>query len=1010
MKFRILFLSVCTVAVGATAWYGCGDCSDNMSGKTSAYTPRTEFTSVQSIDGAMEYYKAVKSNIYTGNIEREDVLSMRNSVKAITRNAVAKNDDLGWTSMGPTNVGGRTRAIMPYPNDPSKILAGSVSGGLFRSTDNAQSWDLLPGFTENLCVSSIAILGNGDIYVATGHSREGFSSGSGFSSFIGGGLFYSTDDGETFNLVSDFEPGLWDNDDDWTTTNVILADPVNDNRLWVGTNFGLYPYVSGDADLGALPEGLIPARVEDVVMSASGQTIYVAIGVRTYVSSDFGVNFEQINSAPYNLSGVNSIDLAISPLDENIVFSSVSGGGGFLKGVFASLNAGTTWNRIAPDDNGGSSSFSPFGDNGQGDYDNMITVVPTGEGEDFNVIMGGVTMYRWRSPSNVTPGITLWEGINVNGPGGAGLPPNPFYVHSDIHTSAWDSEGTLYIGSDGGISKSTDNGQTWTENTFNYNTSQFYSVSFSPSGQAFGGLQDNGSVFLSLEAASPGQAVEVSGNDGFATEISQVFPDYMFSSDQLNNYWRSTDGGENIAPFGNYADVSNGGGGNFFAQMAFHENINNELSQSFVEYSPEIDDPYLNLFSGGSYELTTNGDTIIGKVAAGTQIVIDADDSDFQLTQTLTEDVYFYSYFVRTINGEDFIYHNIADTLLVQEKPQFMMAIPRSNGLYITREAMKTNGTPQFYRAALGDGEPTCAEFSPDGDHLYVGYREGHVVRYSGFNSAWTEEHFDYDEEETYALDATTIFSGAGSVTDIDVDWSEGQGTTAGDPAASERVAISIGNYGGSGKVRVSNSAASATGSSTFANMWNVGSELSGMPVYSLVMDLADPEKLLAGTEHGIMYSANNGADWTFVNNGDMVRVPVFDLRQQKFMPWSVENSGVVYAGTHGRGIFVSDFFNIPLSIEDGEAQVASLSELKVFPNPMAGAGTIEFNMAVSDNVDMYIYTLDGRLVKSKMNQVVGAGTAKQLQFDASDLSTGTYIVQVQSGDVMRTVKFVKSN
>ncbi len=1012
MKFRILFLSVCTVAVGATAWYACGE---EMSSETSAYVPRSEFTSVQSIDGAMEYYRAVKSNIYTGEIESEDVINMRNAVRSFERQQdFAKNDDLSWTSMGPTNVGGRTRAVMPYPNEPGKILIGSISGGLFKSTDGAQSWEPMPGYRDNIGVSSIAILGNGHIYVSSGHSRENVATGSGGSTFIGGGLYFSTDDGESFALVSDFEPAPWDSFGDWATTNVIKADPSNENRLWVGTNFGLYPYIDGEADLGALPNGLFSSRVEDMEISASGQTIYVAVGPRTFVSTDFGENFEQINSAPYNdIAGVSSIDLAISPTDENIIFSSVSKNGN-LGGIYASLNAGQTWNIIAPNDLGGTGGFAPFGPFGQGWYDNMLTVVPTGEGENFNVIMGGINMYRWESPANVTPGITLWEGININGAGtgvgGPGQPPNPFYVHSDIQTSAWDSEGNLYIGTDGGVFKTDNNGLTWSENTFNYTTSQYYSISFSPSGQAFGGLQDNGSVYLTLMAASPGQAIKVHGSDGGDTEISQVFPNYLFSTDPFNQYQRSVDGGVNGSSFGNYFEVSNGGGGDFIGRMALHENVNNEFSEKFVEYSPLIDDPYLTLYPEGTFELTANGDTIIGKVPAGTDIIVDANDSEFQLAETLDADVFFYSYFVRTVDGEDFIYHNIADTALVQEKPQFMMAIPRSNGLYITREALKLNGVPQFYRASTGiNATPSSAEFSPDGDHLYIGYEDGRLVRFSGFNSAWTEEELTYDEDE-FALTQTVIRQGAGVVTDIDVDWSEGQGTTAGQPAASERVAISIGNYGGSGKIRVSNNAASTTGSNTFADIWNVDSDLNGMPCYSVVMDLENPELFLAGTEYGIMYSDNNGSDWTFVNNGDMVRVPVFGLRQQKRRPWNAENSGVVYAGTHGRGVFVSDFFNVPTSIGDTEAEVASFSDLKVFPNPMTDAGTIEFNMAVSDNVDLYIYTLDGRLVQSKMNQVVGAGAGKQLQFDASDLSTGTYIIQVQTGDVMRTAKFVKSN
>lgn len=47
------------------------------------------------------------------------------------------NNDIVWQERGPTNVGGRTRAIMIDPNDPTgnTVWAGSVAGGLWKITD-----------------------------------------------------------------------------------------------------------------------------------------------------------------------------------------------------------------------------------------------------------------------------------------------------------------------------------------------------------------------------------------------------------------------------------------------------------------------------------------------------------------------------------------------------------------------------------------------------------------------------------------------------------------------------------------------------------------------------------------------------------------------------------------------------------------------------------------------------------------------------------------------------------
>lgn len=47
------------------------------------------------------------------------------------------SNDIAWLERGPTNVGGRTRTLMVDPNEPSgkKVWTGSVSGGLWKTTD-----------------------------------------------------------------------------------------------------------------------------------------------------------------------------------------------------------------------------------------------------------------------------------------------------------------------------------------------------------------------------------------------------------------------------------------------------------------------------------------------------------------------------------------------------------------------------------------------------------------------------------------------------------------------------------------------------------------------------------------------------------------------------------------------------------------------------------------------------------------------------------------------------------
>src|SRR5690606_477360 len=243
------------------------------------------------------------------------------------------------------------------------------------------------------------------------------------------------------------------------------------------------------------------------------------------------------------------------------------------------------------------------------------------------------------------------------------------------------------------------------------------------------------------------------------------------------------------------------------------------------------------------------------------------------------------------------------------------------------------------------------------------------------------------------------------------VDYSLGQGTTAGLNPASERVAVSIANYGGSGKIRISDDAATATNALSFVNAWNVDPGIQGMPCYSVVMDKNNPDVLLAGTEFGMYYTENSGESWTSANNGDMNRVPVFDLRQQKKDAWKVQNSGVVYAGSHGRGIFKTDYFlNPSTGIDDDKiADLPALGTLKIFPNPITNSGTVQFDLGVSGDVSMNIYSITGRLVESRSAQKMEPGKKKELQFNAADLAQGTYLLQIKVGNTVQTSKFVKT-
>src|SRR5262249_35237734 len=45
-----------------------------------------------------------------------------------------------WTWIGPGNIGGRVRAMVVHPDKPNTMYLGSVSGGIWKTTNGGDSW------------------------------------------------------------------------------------------------------------------------------------------------------------------------------------------------------------------------------------------------------------------------------------------------------------------------------------------------------------------------------------------------------------------------------------------------------------------------------------------------------------------------------------------------------------------------------------------------------------------------------------------------------------------------------------------------------------------------------------------------------------------------------------------------------------------------------------------------------------------------------------------------------
>ncbi len=76
------------------------------------------------------------------------------------------------------------------------------------------------------------------------------------------------------------------------------------------------------------------------------------------------------------------------------------------------------------------------------------------------------------------------------------------------------------------------------------------------------------------------------------------------------------------------------------------------------------------------------------------------------------------------------------------------------------------------------------------------------------------------------------------------------------------------------------------------------------------------------------------------------------------------------------------------------------------YPNPFNSSTTISYSLPKSGNIDLKVFDLQGREVRSLYQGFQRAGNYK-LNFEGKNLSSGTYFVRMKAGESVRTQKVV---
>ncbi len=132
---------------------------------------------------------------------------------------------------GPYNIGGRTRALAIDVTNEDIILAGGVSGGMWRSTDGGESWTktTTPSQLHSVtCLAQDTRPGKTNIwYYGTGELVFNSATVRGNEDFRGDGIFKSTDGGKTWFTLSATSSNTPHIDDNFNYVWNIITDPTN---------------------------------------------------------------------------------------------------------------------------------------------------------------------------------------------------------------------------------------------------------------------------------------------------------------------------------------------------------------------------------------------------------------------------------------------------------------------------------------------------------------------------------------------------------------------------------------------------------------------------------------------------------------------------------------------------------------------------------------------------------------------------------------------------------------
>ncbi|MFI5150712.1 MAG: T9SS type A sorting domain-containing protein [Bacteroidia bacterium] len=538
----------------------------------------------------------IPDNIRAKELAYASTLPVNNS------NPMNRSSFTGWVNRGPGNVGGRTRAFGVDKLNENNLLAGTCSGGIWRSADKGNTWTMVTpssSYHGVTCMQQDQRSGHETTWYAGSGEAYGASASGGGAYYLGNGMVKSTDNGLTWSPIASTNLGQASSfTSSWQIIWNIALDKHNKSQdvVYAALYGAVLKSVNGGTSWTTFKA--TNAYFTDVAVNDSG-AVYATFdstastSLRGIWRSPDGVS-PSANITPVNFpKGYNRIVMGFNPKNINEVYflantphhgmrtvnflgdpewnslwkyTYVSGNGTGSGGVWKDLTANL------PDRGTYFDTWCV-----QGSYDMIVRVKP----DDSNTVyIGGTNLYRSTSAFSDSTHTTKIGGYAVGGL----LPVINSYPghHPDQHVLAFSpsNPGVMYSCNDGGIFRTNDDMAStvsWSVLNYSYVTSMFYTVALDHAVQGnnilIGGAQDNGSWYTnttnpSMPWAKPG------GGDGSYCAVADSQKAYYFSIQNGKMIKALLDGNGSVTSF-KRIDPIGGKGYQFINPFILDPNNNN---------------------------------------------------------------------------------------------------------------------------------------------------------------------------------------------------------------------------------------------------------------------------------------------------------------------------------------------------------------------------------------------------------------------------------------------------